>query len=127
VTLFPEAGFDAIAAPPAGQPGSFHFRLSEDSRCFDGHFDGEPILPGVVHLALALTACAKRHEAGSARVLTGVKDLRFRRKLHPGDEVEIVLIDGREPLSVRFEIRCGGELATAGLLLFMPRDDPRHD
>jgi hypothetical protein len=127
LTLFPDAGFDAIAVPPAAPSGSFHFRLSEFSRCFDGHFDGEPILPGVAHLALALTACAQRHKGGRRRVLTGVQDVRFRRKLGPNEEVEIVLADGREPFSIRFEIRCGRELATAGLLLFAPPDSARHD
>ena len=50
--------------------GARRFSLAEDSPCFDGHFDGAPILPGIAHLALALTACAR--ESGQARVLTGL-------------------------------------------------------
>jgi hypothetical protein len=126
LTLFPDAGFDAMAAPPVAPSGSFHFKISDDSRCFDGHFDREPILPGVVHLALALTACAAGRGPNDTRTLTGVKDIRFRRKLRPGDEVEVVLVEGREPFSVRFEIRRGGDPATAGVLLFAPPDDSQH-
>lgn len=123
MTLFPEAGLELIPGPPSGPPASFHFRLSERSRCFDGHFDGAPILPGVVHVALALSACAQQSERDGTRTLVGLRDVRLRRKLGPGDHVEVVLTEGREPLSVRFEIRCDGEPVTVGLLLFARADD----
>ena len=104
-----------------------HFKVSGQSRCFDGHFDDAPTLPGVAHLALVLTACAQQAEGSGRGMLVGVRDVRFRRKLGPGDEVEIVLTAGREPFSVRFDIRCGGESATAGQLLFAPPDEVRHE
>ena len=123
--MFPDAGFQLLSAPSAAEPDTVHFAIENDSRCFDGHFDGEPVFPGVAHLALALGACAVR-DRGVSRVLTGVYDLRFKRKLLPGDQVMVVLAAGRAPSSCRFEIRRGTELVTAGLLQFASVDDPAH-
>ena len=112
MTLFPQAGLVPIPAPSSPAAGVTWFSLPAESRCFAGHFDGDPILPAVAHLALALMASEPE------RVLAGVRDLRFRRALRPGDEVEVILVAAKEPSSVRFEVRCRGEVASAGLLLF---------
>jgi 3-hydroxymyristoyl/3-hydroxydecanoyl-(acyl carrier protein) dehydratase len=114
--LFPQAGLAPIPALSTPAAGVSWFSLPVESRCFEGHFDGEPILPAVAHLAMVLIASAQ--QGPRERVLKGARNLRFSRPLRPGDEVEVVLTAGRESSSVRFEIRCRGELATAGLLLF---------
>ena len=110
-----------MPAHPTAPLRSSRFLLPETSRCFEGHFEGAPILPGVAHLALALSACGR--EAGHPRVVTGVRDLRIKRPLGPGDEVEVALADGGEPSSVRFEIRCRGEAASVGVLVFAPVEE----
>ena len=110
-----------MPAPLDAPAGSSYFKVSERSRCFDGHFDGAPILPGVAHVALALSACAM--QAGRPLTLTGLRDFRLRRPLKPGDEVEVVLTEGSDPSLVRFEIRCLGESVTVGVLVFKPADD----
>ena len=113
-----------MAAHPTDGDSVFRFRVSPESRCFDGHFAGLPILPGVGHLAMVASACARRSRRDLA--LAGARDLRFQRPLGPGDEVEVVLDDGVEPFSVRFEIRRRGEVASRGLLVFeSPNDDGR--
>lgn len=118
---FPDAGFVPIARPSSPSVRSMWFRLDDQGRCFEGHFDSLPILPGVAHLALALSALGTR--AGSERVLTGVRGVQFRRHLHPGDEVEVVLSAAKESAAVRFEIRSEGKLATVGFLVFEPGGD----
>ncbi|HEX2465588.1 MAG TPA: hypothetical protein VHR17_13280 [Thermoanaerobaculia bacterium] len=115
------AGLLPMAAHPSDDDRVFRFRVSPESRCFDGHFAGLPILPGVGHLAMVASACARRSRRDLA--LTAARDLRFQRPLGPGDEVEVVLDDGAEPCSVRFEVRCRGEVASRGLLLFEPPTD----
>ena len=125
MSAFPEAGFLPLPAHPTAPLRSSRFRLVEAGRCFEGHFEGAPILPGVAHLALALSACGG--EADSLRVVTGLRGFRLKRPLGPGDEVEVVLADGREPSSVRFEIRCHGETASVGVLLFAPVEGGPRD
>ena len=110
-----------MPAPPEASAGSSYFKVSERSRCFDGHFDGAPILPGVAHVALALSACANQGRKPLA--LGGLRDFRLRRPLRPGDEVEVVLTEGRDATSIRFEIRCLGESVTVGVLVFSPAHD----
>lgn len=121
LTPFPHAGFQPIPAPLTASDGSSYFKVSEQSRCFDGHFDGAPILPGVAHVALALSACVKQE--GRSRILRGLRDLRLKRPLRPGDEVEVVLTSGLDGASVRFEIRRLGESVTIGVLVFDPAQD----
>jgi 3-hydroxyacyl-[acyl-carrier-protein] dehydratase len=81
-------------------------KIPEDSLWFDGHFDGEPILPGVAHLALAIEACA------NGRELKVIRDVRFSLAIYPNDEIDVVAHGDR------FEIRCNGKIATTGTLVF---------
>ena len=87
-----------------------------DTRLFDGHFDGAPVLPGVAQIALAVEACRARGFRPAS--LVGIRDVRFSRPLGPHDPIEISLHDGQVPLSVRFEIRTGEHGASSGTLLF---------
>jgi len=118
---FPGAGLVPLASPAAGIDGPFRFKVSPDSDCFTGHFEGLPVLPAVAHLAMVMTACARRQ--GRAVTLIAAREVRFKRPLRPGEEVEIVLADGGEPSSVRFEMRCNRELASRGLLVVEPSFD----
>jgi 3-hydroxymyristoyl/3-hydroxydecanoyl-(acyl carrier protein) dehydratase len=117
LSLFPDAGFDPVSTVADGVS---RFVVSERSRCFDGHFDGAPILPGVAHVALALSACAEQD--GRARTLKSLRDLRLKRPLKPGDEVEVVLTASADTTSVKFEIRCLGQVVTTGVLVFDASD-----
>jgi len=120
-TALASAGLLPRAAHPADGDRVFRFTVSPESRCFDGHFAGLPVLPGVGHLAMVASACARRWRRDLA--LAGARDLRFQRPLGPGDEVEVVLDDGVEPRSVRFEVRCRGEVMSRGFLQFEPATD----
>ena len=113
-----DAGFIALAGPSDVSNGISRWKLAERSRCFEGHFEGDPILPAVAHLALAVHASAVGSAGG--RMLLGLQGVRFKSPLRPGDEVEVHLADGPRPSSVRFEIHCHGETASIGLLLFAP-------
>jgi len=104
-----------VSANPLTRSASF--RLAAGDRVFEGHFEGAPILPGVAHLALALSAVAHGCWSGVGE-LTGLRDVRFTRALRPSDMVEVELTQGPLPGSVRFELRSGGATASRGLLLF---------
>jgi hypothetical protein len=113
--MFPHAGIERVPGPPGSPADSLHFKVSERSRCFDGHFDGAPVLPAVAHVALALSACAIR--AGRPLVLVGLRDLKLRRPLGPGDELEVVLTGDVDAPAVAFDLRRGGESASIGVLV----------
>lgn len=61
---------------------------------FQGHFPGNPIMPGVLIVeALAQVGCvaalAVPENKGKIGVFTGINDLRFRRQVGPGDVLRL--------------------------------------
>jgi 3-hydroxymyristoyl/3-hydroxydecanoyl-(acyl carrier protein) dehydratase len=121
--LFPASGLERVVASVEGAPA--RFRLPVGSACFDGHFEGAPVLPGVVQLALALEACVA-HEGGGA-TLVAVRDVRFSRALAPGDEIEIAIAAGATGDARRFVIRRGADVATTGVLVLSRSREPGAD
>jgi 3-hydroxymyristoyl/3-hydroxydecanoyl-(acyl carrier protein) dehydratase len=84
--------------------------VPEAGPLFDGHFPGTPILPGVAELIMIAGALAPT----GLSVLTGVRHVRFRGLVRPGDELDLVAPDG----SARFELRRGAEPIARGELDF---------
>jgi 3-hydroxymyristoyl/3-hydroxydecanoyl-(acyl carrier protein) dehydratase len=113
VTPFPGAGFARMPSESAS-PDEARFRIPAASAVFDGHFDTAPIVPGVMHIALALETCEARR--GFPAVLVGVRDVRFSHPLGPDDEVTVRLTDGQAPGEVRFELRSAGRAISSGVL-----------
>lgn len=70
---------------------------------FQGHFPGNPIMPGVLQIEAlaqvgAVSILSKEENKGKLAVFAGIDNLRFRRQVVPGDvlrlEVEITKIKG---------------------------------
>ena len=64
--------------------------------CLDGHFPGNPIVPGAV-----LLGHAARHLAGQGVTLTGVQRMKFLRPLAPETGFDIRLDPARRLLEWR--------------------------
>jgi predicted hotdog family 3-hydroxylacyl-ACP dehydratase len=88
--------------------------------CFEGHFPGRPILPGVALLDIACTALAS---AGEVQPLRGVVFARLRQLVVPRDRLELsarAVARGR----TRVEVRRGPELVANAELGFAPPERP---
>ena len=89
-------------------PADWHF--------FRGHFEGFPILAGVVQLneivMREVRACWPEH-----RHLRRVTALKFRSPIGPGDELELELVR-TPPDKVAFALRRGAAVASSGTFEF---------
>jgi 3-hydroxyacyl-[acyl-carrier-protein] dehydratase len=89
------------------------FDVPDDHPSFEGHFPGEPVLPGVVLLAEALARIEADTGVGPAEWT--VESGKFHHAVAPGAHVEITHAEhgaGRR----RFEVREGGRLVASGVL-----------
>ncbi len=87
---------------------------------FRGHFEGAPMLPGVVQLTEILVPIVHRLDP-DAGPLRGLRRVRFRRPVVPEDTLVVdVRPDpaGREGLTFNFELRVGEATVASGAMLF---------
>lgn len=108
----------AERVPTVGLPASsasWRFTVTAEAPCFAGHFDGDPVLPGVAHIAVALEACAQLQPDMPA--LAAVEDLRFTQPVLPGVLCDVT-VSARSETSVHFDIRCQDAPSSRGVLVF---------
>ena len=87
-----------------------------DHACFDGHFDSNPVLPGVAQLAMVLEVCAAM-KLGSGN-LQGVENVRFSQPVLPGSACSITVRTEGAAGAAPFRISCGDQVVTTGTLIF---------
>jgi 3-hydroxymyristoyl/3-hydroxydecanoyl-(acyl carrier protein) dehydratase len=86
-------------------------QVEPDSLCFQGHFEGQPILPGIAQLGIVLGVLAAQ---GPAQGLDAVRSLKLKRLVRPGEVLEVrVGWPGGQGLS-GFETRAQGEVVASG-------------
>jgi len=91
--------------------------VPEDSPFFQGHFPGQPVLPGVAQLSeFVLPAIAKAWAELST--LDHVPLLKYKRPIKPGTRLALEVRRDPGSPSVSFELYEDGELATLGQLRF---------
>ena len=100
--------------------------VREDEWYLAGHFPGRPIMPGVLIVeAMAQTGAvavlSEEENRGRLALFAGIDDVRFKRLVLPGDELELtcVLERIRGPIGKgRATAHVDGELAARGTLTF---------
>jgi 3-hydroxyacyl-[acyl-carrier-protein] dehydratase len=101
-------------------------RVEDDEWYLRGHFPGRPVMPGVLIVeAMAQTGAvavlAQEENRGRLALFAGIDDMRFKRIVEPGDELELEcsLEQVRGPVGKgKATARVGGELAARGTLTF---------
>jgi 3-hydroxyacyl-[acyl-carrier-protein] dehydratase len=101
-------------------------RVREDEWYLRGHFPGRPIMPGVLIVeAMAQTGAvavlADEANRGKLALFAGIDDVRFKRIVEPGDELELTceLERVRGPIGRgKATATVDGELAARGTLTF---------
>ena len=72
--------------------------ISKDEYFLEGHFPDNPIFPGVIIIEalgqasgiLGFLTMGKTPEEGSIYVLAGVDKVRFRKRVRPGDNIDLI-------------------------------------
>jgi 3-hydroxyacyl-[acyl-carrier-protein] dehydratase len=105
-------------------------RVREDEWFLAGHFPGNPIMPGVLMVealaqAGAVAVLSEEENRGKLVLFAGIDDVRFKRIVRPGDELELVCVleTVRGPIgkgTARASV--DGELAVRGTLTFAVAD-----
>ncbi|HEX3553762.1 MAG TPA: hypothetical protein VIA62_11100 [Thermoanaerobaculia bacterium] len=108
-------GLTGGTATGAGQGGhGFAVEIPRASPLFAGHFPGRPLLPGILHLALARRALEE--VTGREVALAAVRSLKLRRPVAPGDRLELRIGAPGEDGVARFEVRCDGAAVSQGVV-----------
>jgi 3-hydroxyacyl-[acyl-carrier-protein] dehydratase len=105
-------------------------RVRDDEWYLSGHFPGRPIMPGVLIVeAMAQTGAvavlADEANRGKLALFAGIDDVRFKRIVEPGDELELTceLERVRGPIGRgKATATVDGELAARGTLTFAVTD-----
>ena len=96
-----------------------------DEWFFDGHFPGNPVMPGVVQCEIiAQASCVLFADElkGKTAYYAGIDKLRFRKMVRPGDTMEVTSTILRKKLNffvVKGEARVDGEVCASGEFSFM--------
>ena len=101
-------------------------RVREDEWYLAGHFPGRPVMPGVLIVeAMAQTGAvavlSEEENRGRIAFFAGIDDVRFKRIVEPGDELELTcdLERVRGPVGRgKATAKVDGELAARGTLTF---------
>ncbi len=67
---------------------SADIHVPSDSPWFDGHFPGEPILPGVAQIGMVFDAIRKARNQNLK--ISSVHRVRFKRIIRPDDQLKII-------------------------------------
>lgn len=104
--------------------------VSVNEMQFCGHFPQEHVMPGVLIIEAlaqvgAIAVLSTEENRGKIAYFGGIKDARFKRKVFPGDvlELEVEMIRVRGPVGIGTAVaKVNGEIAVRAELTFAVSD-----
>jgi 3-hydroxyacyl-[acyl-carrier-protein] dehydratase len=117
---------DEITELEPGVRAAGRYLVKPDDWYLQGHFPGNPIMPGVLQveaLAQVGSICGLAHPdfAGKLALFAGIDDVRFKRIVRPGDTLDLrcEITRLRGPIGkATAEAAVAGELACRATLTF---------
>lgn len=101
--------------------------VTQNEWFFQGHFPGQPIMPGVLILEAlaqvgAVMVLRSFKAEGCIALFAGLDEVKFRRKVVPGDQLRLEAeVDRLRPPFGRYKTKAlvDGDVAAEGILKFM--------
>ena len=90
--------------------------VAADNPWFEGHFPGQPILPGVVQIGWAVHFACELH--GFKPGATALEQIKFKRPILPGAQMTLHLTRGKDGRKLRYEYRDAATIYSSGTLNF---------
>ncbi len=89
-----------------------------DCPLFDGHFPGDPVLPGIGQLAMVADVLERL--TGKQSTVSQLRRVKFRRRIEPDEQLTIT-IDAQKNSMYSFRVTTGhDELVCSGLMATAP-------
>ncbi len=89
--------------------------VDSQSPWFQGHFPGNPVLPGVAQLIVVSQLI--RYVHGNNIFIAGIRNVRFKRIVRPDTSLRVMIETSRkDECRYTFRIECDQELAGKGVL-----------
>ena len=100
----------------SGPGATYTLAMDADLTAFQGHFPGNPILPGVVQVDWAIRFGTEAF--GDLGGFRGLDNLKFQGLIQPGEAVELQLAFEPGPGRLRFSFSVGSARKSSGVVLF---------
>lgn len=114
---------DEIIINPDGSADAKYLIRDDEFFC-QGHFPGNPLVPGVIQCEIMAQSCAllvKDEIVGKTTLYSGIDNVRFKNPVRPGDLCEVKARLSAKRANMFFceaELRVDGKLCCKGSLSF---------